>query len=113
MTTTQANDDLLTLARSGVALAKSKGARDAAVRAYRVRELETVWRDGKLEKVHEATTRGMGLALYVDGRYAAMSTSDLRPEALEKFVVESVALTKTLAPDPFRVLPDPKLYEGR
>src|SRR5512140_2830739 len=111
--TTQTKDELLTIARSAVSIAKSKGAKDAAVSAYRVRELETVWRDGKLEKVHEATTRGLGFTLYVDGRYGAMSTSDLRPEALERFVGESVVLTRALAPDPYRMLPDPKLYERR
>ena len=105
--------DLLTTARSGAALARKKGAQDAAARAYRVRELETSWRDGRLEKVHEATTRGLSLQLYVDGRYAVMGTSDLRPEALERFVAEAVAMTRAIEKDPFRVLPDPKLYEGR
>ena len=51
--------------------------------------------------------------LYVDGRYSIVSTSDLRPEALETFIGDSVVLTRTLAKDPFRTLPDPKLYEGQ
>ena len=75
--------------------------------------MEVAWRDGKLEKVTEATTRGLGLDLYVDGRYASVSTSDLRPEALERFVEDSVALARTLTPDPHRRLPDPALYAGQ
>jgi PmbA protein len=48
----------------------------------------------------------------VDGRYASVSTSDLRPEALERFVAGAVALARTLSPDPHRRLPDPALYAG-
>lgn len=105
--------DLLKVAEETVALALRKGAREAAGGAYRVRSVEVQWRDGQLEKVTEATTRGLGLELYVDGRYSAVSTSDLRPEAVERFVEDAVALTRTLTPDPYRALPDPKLYEGR
>jgi len=105
--------DLLQVAEETVALALRKGAREAAGGAYRVRSVEVQWRDGQLEKVSEATTRGLGLELYVDGRYSSVSTSDLRPEAVERFVEDAVALTRTLSPDPYRALPDPKLYEGR
>jgi PmbA protein len=104
---------MLDTAKGIIAIALRKGAKEAACGVYRVRGVEVQWRDGKLEKISEATTRGLGLELYVDGRYASVSTSDLRPEALERFVDDAVALTRTLAPDPFRALPDPKLYEGQ
>src|SRR6478736_6020889 len=96
-----------------VALAQAKGAQQAAASAYKERNIELEWRDGALEKISEATTRGVSVQLYVDGRYSAVSTSDLRPEALDRFVAESVAMTRVLAKDPFRALPDPKLYEGQ
>ena len=80
--------------------------------AFRARHVEVAWRDGKLEKVTEATTRGLGLDLYVDGRYASVGTSDLRPEALERFVADSVALARTLAPDPHRRLPGARALPG-
>jgi len=105
--------DLLDVTRQAAALALSKGASAAAAGTYRARHVEVAWRDGKLEKVSEATTRGLGLDLYVDGRYAAVSTSDLRPEALDRFVEDAVALARTLAPDPYRLLPDPELYRGQ
>ena len=85
----------------------------AAAAASRARQVELSWRDGKVETASEATTRGLGIDLYVDGRYASVSTSDLRPEALERLVVDGVALTRALAEDPFRKLPDPELYAGR
>jgi PmbA protein len=105
--------DLLDITRDVAALALRKGAREAAAGAYRARHVEVAWRDGRVEKVTEATTRGLGLDLYVDGRYASVSTSDLRPEALDRFVEDAVALARTLTPDPHRRLPDPELYRGR
>jgi PmbA protein len=105
--------DLLDITRDAAQLALRKGANEAAAGAYRARHVEVAWRDGRVEKVTEATTRGLGLDLYVDGRYASVSTSDLRPEALDRFVEDSVALARTLAPDPHRRLPEPELYRGR
>jgi len=105
--------ELLEQARRAAKLALAAGAKEAAAGAYRARHVELAWRDGKVEKVTEATTRGVGLELYVDGRYAAVSTSDLREGALEKFVARSVALARALVEDPHRRLPDPALYAGR
>lgn len=104
---------MLSVARAAAKSATARGASGAAAMAYRVREVEVTWRDGKIEKVKEATTRGVGLQLYVEGRYASVSSSDLRPDALERFIADSVTMTRTLTRDPFRALPDPKLYEGQ
>lgn len=90
--------------------AQELGAQQAAASAHRVREVEVQWRDGQLEKIVEATTRGVAVELYVDGRYASVSSSDVRPDALRAFLAEAVAMTRTLAPDPFRSLADPSLY---
>lgn len=106
-------DEMLSIAETCVAIAKKKGAKDASARAYRVRDVSMDWRDGKVEKISDATTRGVGLQLYVDGRYSTASTSDLRPEALDRFIADAIALAKTLTEDPFRVLPDPELYKGQ
>jgi PmbA protein len=108
-----AQQDMLATAHAAVKAALGKGAQEASARTYRVREVEVKWRDGKLEQIHEATTRGLGLSLYVDGRFSTVSTSDLRPEALDTFIGDSVTLARALAKDPFRTLPDPKLYEGQ
>jgi PmbA protein len=113
MSKTNPNGDMLAIAKSCIETAKKKGAADAAARAYRSRRIELEWRDGKPEKVQEATTRGVSLQLYVDGRYSTISSSDLRPEALETFIGDSVTLAKTLAADPDRGLPDPELYKGQ
>jgi PmbA protein len=104
---------LLEITRSAADLALRKGAQEAASGAWQARHVEVAWRDGRIEKVSEATTRGLGLDLYVDGRFASVSTSDLRPEAIERFVEDAVTLARTLAPDPHRRLPDPELYGGQ
>jgi len=104
---------LTEIAHDVVALARRKGAQDAAVRAYREREVSVEWRDGKVQKVQEATTRGVSVQLFVDGRFAAVSTRDLRPQGLDAFLADSVAMTRALAPDPFRALPEPALYAGQ
>ncbi len=105
--------ELLLAAREAVRLALLHGAREAAAGASRARHVELAWRDGRVETATEATTRGLGVDLYVDGRWASVSTSDLRPEAIERLVLDGVALTRALAPDPHRLLPDPALYAGR
>jgi PmbA protein len=100
-------------AQSCVKTALAKGAREVAARAYKVRDVTVQWRDGRLEQINEATTRGVGVQLYVDGRYSSVNTSDLRKEALEAFIENAVAMTRALAPDPFRSLPEPSLYAGQ
>ena len=106
-------DTLLDIAQSAVKTALAKGAQEVAANLSRSRDVETVWRDGQLEKTQEATSRAIRLTLYVDGRYATVSSSDLRPQALEQFIADSVVLTRALGKDPHRSLPDPKLYAGQ
>jgi PmbA protein len=105
--------ELFATAERCAEIARSKGADEVAARAYKVRDVSVQWRDGQLEQINEATTRGVGLQLYVDGRYASVASSDLRPEALDTFIGDSVAMTRTLSADPFRSLPDPALYAGQ
>ena len=105
--------DMLAIAQSCIAMAKSAGAADASARAYRVRDVSLEYRDGRVEKISESTTRGVGIQLYVDNRFSNVSTSDLRPDALKQFIADSVALAKAIQSDPFRALPDPELYKGQ
>jgi PmbA protein len=107
------NDEFRAIARAAVETAKGAGAQEVAARVSKVREVGVQWRDGAIEQVTESTTRGLSLSLYIDGRFASVSTSDLRSEAIPPFIVDAVAMTRTLAPDPLRTLPDPSLYANR
>ncbi|HYK02477.1 MAG TPA: TldD/PmbA family protein [Thermoanaerobaculia bacterium] len=104
---------MLAIAQSCIGIAKSSGAKDAAARAYRVRDVSLSYRDGRVESISESTTRGVSLQLYVDGRYSTVSTSDLRPDAMKTFIADTIAIAKAIAPDPFRALPDSGLYKGQ
>jgi PmbA protein len=105
--------DVREIARAAMKSALAKGAREAAATFSRSRNVSLEWRDGKVEKINEATTRGLTLQLYVDGRYSQVSSSDLRPEALDTFIADSISMTRVLSEDPFRSLPEPALYDGR
>jgi PmbA protein len=111
MSTTRKDDQ--DVARQAMKTALARGAREAAATISRTREVSVEWRDGRVERINEATRRSLGLQLYVDGRYSSVSSSDLRPEALDTFIADSIAMTRVLAEDPFRALPDPALYQGR
>ena len=106
----EATELLLERATAAVDLAKAAGAAHVHASANQTRNVEYSLRDGILEKVQEDVARSVNLSLYVDGRYSRHSTSDLRPASLQAFVAEAVAMTRVLAPDPDRVLPDAALY---
>ncbi len=110
---TKTNEDMLAIAHSCVEMARHKGATEASAGAYRIRTVNFQWREGKPEKVEESTKRHVQLAVFVDGRYAVVSTSDLRRDALKTFIGDAVELAKSLAKDPYRSLPDPALYQGQ
>lgn len=104
---------LIEQAAAAVEAAKAAGAADVWASAGRSRSVDCSVREGKVEKVAEATTQKLSLQVWVDGKYSSHSTTDLRPEEVARFAREAVALTRFLEPDPHRLIPDPKLFEGR
>jgi len=100
----------LDLAEWAVGLAIKSGASEAAVLLVSSRNINVAVRDGNLDTLTEAQHNGFDLDVYVDGRYSAHSTSDLRPDDLAAFIRDAVASTRYLAPDPNRGLPDPVYY---
>jgi len=105
--------ELLKAAHAAVSLATQMGADESSVAVSRARGVEVEWRDGSLERVIDRTRQSLSAEIYVDGRYSASSTCDLRPEALQDFFRDAVEMTRLLEPDPHRGLPDPERYTGR
>ncbi len=103
-------DTLSQLAADGVARAKKLGANEAFVAVRRNAKTEIQRRDGKTERIVESVARSMSVQLYVDGRYSAQTTTDLRPEAVDQFLADAIALTRALEPDPHRSITDPALF---
>ncbi|MFH0778563.1 MAG: TldD/PmbA family protein [Candidatus Eisenbacteria bacterium] len=107
------NKELHDLAAWSVETALSSGANACRVGINSRRFVQISYRERKPENIKEASTRQLGFEVFVNGRYSVQNTSDLRKDALRDFVTRAVAMTKLLAEDPHRSLPDPKYYEGR
>lgn len=105
--------NLMEIAERSVAHLAKKGAKESAVSIGRGRSIECEIRERKVEKLQESASASMSVAVYVDGKYSGHSTNDLRWESVERFLDNALAMTKLLEPDPFRTLPDPKLYANR
>ena len=103
----------LELARWAVDQARKQGANQVAANVFSDRSIEAEVRAGKLEKLQESARHGLSLAIYLEQRYSSHSTNDLRRDSLARFIGEAVAMTRYLAQDPFRSLPDPKYYAGQ
>ncbi|MCP4676157.1 MAG: TldD/PmbA family protein [Deltaproteobacteria bacterium] len=101
------------IAEKALAGAKKRGVKDVRISTYRSRNVSMLYRKGRPDKVSESSQRNLSLYLYIDGRYTACETNDLRDDALNNFLDSSVTLCKAMKPDPYRVIPDPALYEGR
>jgi len=93
--------------------AKSAGADECRAGITSERFVNISYRDRKPENIKEASRRNLSIEIFVNGRYSAQSTSDLRKDALKSFISNAIATTKLIAEDPFRTLPDPKYYKGR
>jgi len=107
------NKEMQDLAASSIKTALSAGADACRTGIDSQRFVQITYRQRKAETIKEASTRGLNIELFVDGRYSVQSTSDLRKDALKEFIRNAVAMTRLLAEDPYRSLPDPKYYEGR
>jgi len=105
-------NDLQKLAQRAVETATAAGASDAWAHTERSRTVDYRVRNGKLEEVKDSTARSLSVQLYVEGRYATHATTDLRPTRLSAWIEETLAMTRALQPDGFRVMPDARLFEG-
>ncbi|MDD8016142.1 MAG: TldD/PmbA family protein [Acidobacteriota bacterium] len=105
--------ELYDLASSVIKTAKSAGAADCRASIESERFVEIGYRDRKPETIKEASTKSLQIEVFVNNRFSLQRTSDLRKDSLNSFIENSVAMTKLLAEDPFRTLPDPKYYLGR
>lgn len=106
-------EELLNQAQLAVELGKRAGADDVVAGVSWGRGLKFDWREGRLEKVQESTSRKLGLAVYVNGRFATCSTNDFDSDRLAAFAREVVDLTRCLEEDPHRQITPPEFYAGR
>lgn len=93
-----------------VVTAALKAGADAAeaVGAER-RSLSVSVREGDLEEVEREESRDLGLRVFVGRRQAAVSGSDISPEARARLVERAVAMARLAPEDPYAGLADPEM----
>lgn len=94
------------LAKKLVARAKKQGAKQAEAFVQVGREASCRVRDGEIEHLSQATSKGVGLRVFVKNRLGFSWTSDFEPSSLNAFVDRAVQLAEAAAPNPLNGLPD-------
>jgi PmbA protein len=93
------------LAKRLVARAKKRGARQAEAYIEISRESSCRVRDGEIEDLTQATSRGVGVRVISKGRLGFAYTSDLDPASLNSFVDRALELAAAAAPNKLNGLP--------
>jgi PmbA protein len=104
--------ELLEKASEVLDLAKQAGVDMADVAATQSTDFEVKVADGKIVTLTQATTKGLGLRLFVDGRMGFCTTSDFSKAALQAVVGRGVAMAKEADRDVHNGLA-PELVPGR
>lgn len=98
------------LAQWAIDYALKHGCQSAKAVLYSNSNTSFELRDGKMDKLQQASEGGLSISLYVDGRYGNFSTNRLNQKELETFITNGIDSTKYLAQDKARKLPDPSRY---
>ncbi len=97
------------LAKKAVQRATKKGAKQAEAFLEVGRQSSCKVRDGEIEDLTEATSKGLGLRIITkDNRLGFACTSDFDPASLDNFVDRAIQLAQTAAPNKLNGLPTAK-----
>lgn len=99
-------DRLLDLAAQALEYARRSGATSADAIVLTSTDISAGMRHGNPETIERAESRGLGLRVFVDQRFATLSTSDLSAEAMQRIAKSAVAIAKTATPDEHAGLAD-------
>lgn len=86
--------------------ARRAGAHEADVFVSRGNDFEVNVRNGSVEVLKQAATKGLGLRVFVDHRMAFSHTTDFSPDALEKLVGDTVQMACHAMQDEHNGLPE-------
>ena len=101
------------LARWALKYALDNGCSDARISVYSGTDNSFEYRDTQLDKLEQSFVSGIGIQLYVDGRFSSYSTNRLEKTELKQFISDGINATRYLAKDEFRKLPDlSRCYQG-
>jgi PmbA protein len=100
------DEALLDIGARALSWARAAGADEADTVVARGSEFEVKVADGEIVCLTQATSKGLGLRVFVDKRLGFCTTSDFRPDALRSAVERAVAMAREAAPDTHNGLPD-------
>ncbi|HZX94118.1 MAG TPA: TldD/PmbA family protein [Myxococcales bacterium] len=96
---------LLSTCEQLVALARKAGAAEAEAYAERTRDASVKVRDGEVEELQQASSKGIGLRVISGGRLGFAYGTDLGKDGLRELAAKALALAKGAAKDEANGLP--------
>ena len=100
------DQNLLQLAEELVGFGKKNGASQVEVSINQGTNFRVDIRQGEIEKLTEAVSKGLGFRIFVEGKEARASSSDFSKDTLQKLVTNAILRAKLSSPDPFAGLPE-------
>jgi PmbA protein len=100
------SDRLKDLAARTVETALARGADSAEVSIVADTEFSASVRNGEIENLVESGSRRIGIDIFVDGRKAIVTSSDISDESIGQLLAEGVELAGVMDRDEFAGLPD-------
>jgi len=94
------------LAEKIVKKALKSGADEAEVFLVSNRQFEVSVREGDVENIKQATSKGLGLTVFQDKRRGFSYTSDFSDLSIEDFIKKSIRLSQAADSNPWNGLPD-------
>lgn len=101
----QASQGYEALAKKLVQRALKRGAKQAEAFLQVGRQADVRVRDGEIEDLTQATSKGVGLRVFVKNRLGFAWTSDFDPASLDGFVDRAIVLAQVSAANPLNGLP--------
>jgi PmbA protein len=98
--------DFRSMAENIVKKSLKSGADEAEAYLTNGREFTLTVRNGDVETVKQATSKGLGLTVFKDKKHGFSYTSDFSEEGLEAFIKRTVQLAQVSDPQPWNGLPD-------
>lgn len=99
-------DNLLGLAEDLVAFGRKNGAGQVEVSVREGSEFTVEVREGEIEKLTEAGSKNLSLRVFVDGKVARASSSDLSQETLRRLMANAIQRAALSSADPLAGLPE-------
>lgn len=100
------NEQLKDLAAKTVETALSQGADSAEVSLFRDTEFSVTVRNSDIENLIESGSRRIGIDIFVGGKKAVVTSTDISEDSIRQLITEGVELAGVMDRDEYAGLPD-------